>query len=89
MIEASLKKKLQFDDPVAVEELILDNKKIGEIAKIAQEGEGDFTPLSQLVNLKVLSMNLCNLSSLQGFPALPRLRKVRKLFFYCCGTYLA
>ena len=90
IIEPGLKKKLQFDDPTVVEELILDNKKIGDLTKIAQGGnDGGFTPLNQLVNLKVLSMNLCNLSSLQGFPKLPRLRKVEKeitLLWYIPST---
>ncbi|CAI2190155.1 6888_t:CDS:2 [Funneliformis geosporum] len=70
------KRKLQFKDPTEPEELILDNKKIMTISNIISSEQSDFTLLTELINLKSLSMNRTHLHSLEGFPTLPKLRRL-------------
>ncbi|CAG8561559.1 11441_t:CDS:2 [Funneliformis mosseae] len=70
------KQKLQFKDPTEPEELYLDNKKIMTISNIISSDQSDFTPLTELINLKSLSMNRTHLHSLEGFPTLPKLRRL-------------
>lgn len=89
MIDQELKKLLQqYEDPSEVEELILDNKKIMNLANITtatsnsnnSSSSKDFTPLNELINLRSLSMNNTLLHSIEGFPTLSKLRRVQYLY---------
>ena len=75
-MDQDFKNKLQFKDSTEPEELFLDNKKIMTIANVINADQNDFVPLTDLINLKSLSMNHTHLHSLEGFPTLPRLRRV-------------
>ncbi len=74
--QQDFRSKLQFKDPAEPEELFLDNKKIMTIGNIINSDQKDFTPLTELINLRSLSMNRTHLHSLEGFPTLPKLRRV-------------
>lgn len=76
MADQDFKNKLQFKDPTEPEELILDNKKIMAISNVTNADKNDFTPLTDLINLRSLSMNRTHLYSLEGFPTLPKLRRL-------------
>jgi hypothetical protein len=76
MVDQDFKNKLQFKDPTEPEELLLDNKKIMTISNVVNADRNDFIPLTDLINLKSLSMNRTHLHSLEGFPNLPKLRRV-------------
>ncbi|CAG8785572.1 15073_t:CDS:2, partial [Racocetra fulgida] len=72
------KSKLQFEDPAEEEELYLDKRKIVNIANITSTSgdRKDFTPLNELINLKLLSLNCTQLHSLDGFPPLQKLKRL-------------
>jgi hypothetical protein len=76
MADQNFKDKLQFKDPTEPEELFLDNKKIMTIANVINADQKDFISLTDLINLRSLSMNRTHLHSLEGFPTLPKLRRV-------------
>ncbi|CAG8713788.1 2321_t:CDS:2, partial [Gigaspora rosea] len=78
MADQDFKSKLQFEDPAEVEELYLDKRKIVNIANITSTSgdRKDFTPLNELINLKLLSLNCTQLHSLDGFPPLPKLKRL-------------
>ena len=88
MADQDFKNKLQFKDPTEPEELLLDNKKIMTIANVINADQNDFTPLTDLINLKSLSMNRTHLYSLEGFPMLPKLRRVFIVSYLTFNCYL-
>ena len=88
MADQDFKNKLQFKDPTEPEELLLDNKKIMTISNVINADQNDFTPLTDLINLKSLSMNRTHLYSLEGFPMLPKLRRVFIVSYLTFNCYL-